>query len=68
VLEGKVFEIKLHGSRIKEDDGARRQAGGPRNEAPVEVEGRGVRVVEALSNGAARAIRREYQSLRRFAS
>ena len=65
VLGGNVFELKLHRLAIEElDGGSIVKLEVLENEAPVEVEGRGVGVVEALYNALLERYAREYQSLK----
>ena len=65
MLGGNVFELKLHRLSIEElDGGSVVKLEVLENEAPVEVEGRGVGVVEALYNALLERYAREYQSLK----
>jgi hypothetical protein len=65
VLGGNVIELKLHRLTIEElDGGSVVKLEVLEGEAPVEVEGRGVGVVEALYNALLERYAREYQSLK----
>src|SRR5215468_1833335 len=65
VLGGNVFELKLHRLAIEElDGGSVVKLEVLEGDQPVEVEGRGVGVVEALYNALLERYAREYQSLK----
>lgn len=65
VLGANLFELKLHRLGIEElDGGSRIQLEVLENDQPVEVEGKGVGLVDALYSALLERYAREYQSLK----